>query len=225
MITRFFNVHSHRKPGMAGEFVCRNAFHFLSAASIAKLSYAVSVGVHPWHAAQFSEEVLQRLRQCGRLPQVLAIGETGIDRRKGPPLEIQMLSWEAHFRLAQEMQLPLLLHCVRAWQDVLPLVSKTEVPLLLHDFRGNEEVLKSFLGMPKVFFSFGKSLMLSSDAQRIVKLVPEERLLLETDNSAFTIEEIYLKAAGIIGKSPNEIGAQLKKNALAFFGAKALAFF
>lgn len=225
MNARFFNVHCHRKPGSADEFVCRNAFHFLSAASLKKLPYPVSVGVHPWHAAQFSEAVWQRLRECTNLPQVLAIGETGIDRRKGPALEIQMLSWEAHFRLAQETGLPLVLHCVRAWQDVLPLVSRSQVPVLLHDFRGNEEVLKSFLRFPKVFFSFGKSLMLSSEAQQILKLVPEDRLLPETDNSSYKIQEVYLKAAGIIGKSPEEIGAQMKKNALAFFGAKALAFF
>ena len=168
MNARFFNVHSHRKPGSPDEFVCRNAFHFLSAASVKMLPYPVSVGVHPWHAAQFSNDEMETLRQCTGLPQVLAIGETGIDRRKGPALDIQMASWEAHFRLAQETGLPLIVHCVRAWQDVLPLIFRSEVAVLLHDFRGNEEVLNSFLRFPKVFFSFGKSLMLSSDAGRIM---------------------------------------------------------
>ena len=225
MNTRFFNVHSHRKPGSRQEFVCRNAFHFLSSEALKQFPYPVSVGVHPWHAAQFNEVVLEKLRECAEAPQVLAIGETGLDRRNGPALEIQMASWEAHFHLAQQTQLPLIVHCVRAWQDILPLVSRSEVPVLLHDFRGNEEVLKSFLRFPLVFFSFGRSLILSPDVQGVVKLVPEDHLLLETDNAVFTIEEIYLKATGILGKSLDEIQVQMKKNALAFFGAKALAFF
>jgi len=225
MSASFFNAHNHRKPRNAEEFACRNAFHFLSETSVKKLPYPVSVGVHPWHAAQFNEAVLEDLRKCVSLPQVLAIGETGLDRRKGPDFEIQKLCWEKHIMLANETGLPLIVHCVKAWQDIFPLVSQSGVPVLLHDFRGNETILKQFLKLPHVFFSFGKSLLTSPTAQTIFCLVPDDRFLLETDSAAISIESVYEKAGSLRTWNGGNFSDMVKKNTLAFFGAKALAFF
>ena len=221
----FFNAHSHRKPQSGSEFVCRNAYHFLSAKSIGKLPYALSVGIHPWHALAFKPEKVENLRTLASVPQVLAIGECGLDRRKGPPLSVQLPCWEAQFFLAQELRLPLILHCVRAWQDLLPLCRVSEVPMLFHDFRGNSSVLEAFLPLPHVFFSFGKNLMNPGKAREVFCRVPEERFLLETDNSSLRIESLYQKAAGLRELSPEKFQVQMKKNTVAFFGEKALAFF
>jgi TatD DNase family protein len=225
MSASFFNAHSHRKPQNAEEFACRNAFHFLSPETLKELPYPVSVGVHPWHAAQFKEAVLENLRKCVSLPNVLAIGECGLDRSNGPTLEIQMSSWENQFRLAQESGLPLIVHCVKAWQDIFPLVSQSGVPVLLHDFRGNETIQKQFLKLPHVYFSFGKSLLTSHTAQAIFSLVPGDRFLLETDSAAISITSVYEKAESLSTVQGRFFSDSVKKNALAFFGEKALAFF
>ena len=127
--------------------------------------------------------------------------------------------------LANETGLPLIVHCVKAWQDIFPSVSQSGVPVLLHDFRGNETILKQFLKLPHVFFSFGKSLLSSHTAQKIFCLVPDDRFLLETDSAAISIASVYEKAERLSAVKGRFFSDMVKKNALAFFGAKALAFF
>jgi TatD DNase family protein len=169
--------------------------------------------------------MMETLKTLASVPQVLAIGECGLDRRKGPPLSVQMPCWEAQFSLAQELQLPLILHCVRSWQNLLPLCRLSGVPMLFHDFRGNSSVLEAFLPFPQIYFSFGKNLMKSGKSQEVFCKVPESRFLLETDNSLLKIESLYQKAAGLKQLNPDNFKNLMKKNTAAFFGERALAFF
>ena len=222
---QFFNVHSHRRPRNPEEFVCRNAYHFLSSDTLSKSSCPVSVGMHPWHSAAFSADVLTRLKLLTNHPQVLAIGEAGLDKRNGPEMKVQIPCWEAQFALACETGLPLIIHCVRAWQEILPDVRKAAFPLLFHDFRGNREVLNRLLPFPAVFFSFGKSLIQSPESRQVFRCIPADRILTETDQAAISIREVYRKGAEIRQVNPVEFEEQIKKNARAFFGAKALPFF
>ena len=127
--------------------------------------------------------------------------------------------------LANETGLPLIVHCVKAWQDIFPLVSESTVPVMLHDFRGNETILKQFLNLPHVFFSFGKSLLSSPTAQAIFCLVPGDRFLLESDSAAISIASVYEKAESLRAQNGPFFSDMVKKNTLAFFGEKALAFF
>ncbi len=225
MSVRYFNVHSHRKARNPAEFTCRNAYHFLCEKSISVLHYPVSVGMHPWHAGQFSPEVISRLRWMALAPQVLAIGEAGLDKRNGPAIEIQLACWQPQFELAQELGLPLVVHCVRAWQEIIPFLRRSFVPVLLHDFRGNVQVLESLLPLKKLFFSFGKSLLESQQSRDLFVRIDPDRILLETDQSCIPIAEIYQDAALLSGMSTTNFEQQMKKNCLAFFREKALPFF
>jgi len=225
MSVRYCNVHSHRKARNPEEFNCRNAYHFLREKSFAELNYPVSVGMHPWHAGQFSPIVFSRLRSLALHPQVLAIGEIGLDKRNGPSMEVQLACWQPQFELAQELGLPLVVHCVRAWQEIIPFLRRSFVPVLLHDFRGNRHVLQSLLPLERLFFSFGKSLLQSQQSRDVFVRIDPKRILLETDQSSIPIAEIYQEAALLSGISATDYEQQMKKNCLAFFGEKALPFF
>lgn len=181
--------------------------------------------MHPWQAGQFSPEVIFRLRQMTFHSQVLAIGEVGLDKRNGPAIEIQLACWQPQFELAQELGLPLVVHCVRAWQEIIPFLRRSFVPVLLHDFRGNRHVLQSLLPLERLFFSFGKSLLQSQQSRDVFVRIDSERILLETDQSSIPIAEIYQEAALLSGISATDFEQQMKKNCLAFFGEKALPFF
>lgn len=225
MQQQFINAHSHRKPGNPGEFVCRNAYHKLSENTLRQISYPVSVGVHPWHADEFSKELLAKLHRMACLPLVIALGEAGLDKRKGPAADLQMECWKAQFALAQETGLPLIVHCVRAWEEMRPFVRSTQVPMMFHDFRGSPQTMESFSGKEGIYFSFGRSLLHSDRCRHTFIRVPDDRILMETDQADVGIQAVYRAAAELRESGLDKIQEQVKKNALAFFGEKALPFF
>ena len=96
--------------------------------------------LHPWDGATFSEEFQQTA--CGK--RFAGIGEVGLDRIKGAlPIEQQQEIFEAAAHLAQSLQKPLTVHCVKAFSELLNSYKKIRwsVPTVIHYFRGNTIVL------------------------------------------------------------------------------------
>ncbi|MBP3227217.1 MAG: TatD family hydrolase, partial [Bacteroidaceae bacterium] len=78
-----------------------------------------SAGVHPWWTAEGDAERLwQGVLTLAAHPQVVAIGETGFDRLRGD-FALQPALFARHARLAAERGKPLIIHCVRAWAELL----------------------------------------------------------------------------------------------------------
>ena len=106
-----------------------------------------SVGVHPWDAeAQVDWE---RLRQAASLPQVVAIGECGLDAMRGPALDVQEPVFVRQARLAEELGKPLIVHCVRAYGRLMELrrALSPSQPWLVHGFRGKPELARQFAAL------------------------------------------------------------------------------
>lgn len=98
-----------------------------------------SVGIHPWQSAGTTPHEMELLEQIASHPQVVAIGECGIDRLRGASTERQAEILAAHIRLSEKVQKPLILHIVRAY-DLLLQIRKHAHPRqrwILHGFRGN----------------------------------------------------------------------------------------
>ena len=97
-------------------------------------------GIHPWHLTE--ETIRPAYRQslfCCPSPNLVAIGEAGFDKLKGPDLEIQARAFEAQVIISEEIRKPLFIHCVRAWDELLPAHKRLrpKMPWLIHGFRGN----------------------------------------------------------------------------------------
>ncbi len=199
-----------------GEWVCRNAFHFFSKEKLETLTYPVSVGLHPWHIDENPQKLFEKIENSASSKKVIAIGETGLDRLINVPFDLQKVVFEFHFSLAQKLNKPLIIHCVKAYYDFIPFVRKTKVPMLFHGFNGNEDVLKKLSESPLAFFSQGKALFRQKGAV-IWKLIPDGQKLLETDNSPVLISSLYRKAADLEGISLEDLSLNLKKNAFTFF--------
>ncbi|MDE7377094.1 MAG: TatD family hydrolase, partial [Muribaculaceae bacterium] len=106
-----------------------------------------SVGVHPWDAeAQVDWE---RLRQAASLPQVVAIGECGLDALRGPALDVQEPVFVRQARLAEELGKPLIVHCVRAYGRLMELrrALSPSQPWLVHGFRGKPELARQLAAL------------------------------------------------------------------------------
>lgn len=169
----------------------------------------LSIGLHPWHVdkertAQACTDLLPWLS----LPQVVAVGEAGIDRLRGGQMELQLEVFEIQARLAAEMKKPLIVHCVKAFDEVIRL-HKTRFPhepWVIHAFRGKPEQARQLL-REEFFLSFGEHFN-----DEALRLCPPDRLFIESDESTIGIDTLYARAAILRDIAAEELKKQVSKN-------------
>lgn len=105
-----------------------------------------SAGIHPWNAALATPDAIARLDTLAREPFVVAIGETGIDRRRGAPPEVQKPLFDHHIALARELRKPLIIHCVGAWDEIIAACRGLDIMKIIHGFRGKPELARRLVG-------------------------------------------------------------------------------
>ncbi|MFO7869390.1 MAG: TatD family hydrolase [Bacteroidales bacterium] len=152
-----------------------------------------SCGIHPWESAE--KDVVKRcadIESIASAQACMCVGECGIDRACSVPVDIQMRVCEWQMHIAQTYSKPLIIHCVRAYSDILHLLKKNTitVPVIFHDFNGNETQVTQLLAYNS-YFSFGESLFRRSSQKFKLQYVPHECLFLETDDSLLHIEDVY----------------------------------
>lgn len=191
----FINIHSHKRAKSPDEFVIRDAYHPEKVINFNRIHYPVSVGYHPWFASSFNAQSVERLTQLINLNQVLAIGEIGLDRVNGPSLILQQKAFEAQWALADKFKIPVIIHSVKTYSDLLPYLKKSSIPWIFHAYHASEVQTSQFLKQENAYFSFGESLMKQIKFQELFKKIPLSRIFLETDTSNIAIQEIYQQAA------------------------------
>jgi TatD DNase family protein len=142
-----------------------------------------SVGIHPNSASEHSEADFEELAELARSPEVVAIGETGLDyfRNYTPPArQRDALAW--HQRLAQELALPLVVHNRQADADIADALSDGETGVL-HCFSSTDTAYLERMLDAGYAVSFAGPLTFKSadDLRAMAKRVPLDRLLVETD--------------------------------------------
>ena len=80
-------------------------------------------------------------------PESIAIGEAGFDKLRGPSPELQRKVFEEQVAISEELKKPVVIHCVRAWDELLAVHKKLKpkMPWLIHGFRGNTELAAQLL--------------------------------------------------------------------------------
>ena len=155
-------------------------------------SHPFSAGLHPWHADQLSiGELTLRLKECLLNPDLVAIGETGLDKACKVPMELQMDVFECQLRIASENKKPVIIHCVKAWEEVIKISSKYKSIKILHGFNESIQLTKRLINKG-FYFSIGKAIL--NPETRInssIHLIPGTSLFCETDASKIEIERIY----------------------------------
>jgi TatD DNase family protein len=180
-----------------------------------------TLGIHPWELtlpfdrSEFNTKWNELIK---RTDGVYAIGECGLDRvHVGiADIEEQKYVLMKHFELAAQRQVPLILHSVRTYSDVLEILKKIKFryPIMLHAYGGNEHEMHELLKYP-VYFSYGARLF---KTDKMLKLTSIDRLLLETgDQLEYSIDDIYQKASESLGIEMSVLEERLEKNFLTFF--------
>ena len=164
----------------------------------------------------------------------VAVGECGLDAPSaaGAPMERQIEVLRGHLRLARQLGLPVVLHCLRAHDPLLALLAEEPLPAggVLHSFSGSAEQVREYLRFG-LHFSFAGPVTYETARKPLaaVRAVPEDRLLLETDapdqtprphrgrNEPALVAEIAAAVARALGTTVDEVDARTTANARALF--------
>lgn len=192
-----------------------------------------SVGIHPHAAAGATPEALAQLRQLARHPRVVAIGETGLDfHYHFAPPEAQLRSFVAQLELAGQLDLPVVVHSREADQELIGVLRERGAAVrgVLHCFAGGRELLETALAADWYVSFAGLITFKKFEAAELLRAVPADRLLVETDspylapvpfrgkrNEPAYVAAVARRAAEIREESPEELVARTGRNARAFY--------
>ncbi|NNE00299.1 MAG: TatD family hydrolase [Pirellulaceae bacterium] len=162
--------------------------------------YAV-VGIQPNSLATAGDQDWEVIQEMSGLPGVRAIGETGLDCYwDDTPIDMQHEYFDRHMQLCRQTSLPMVIH-MRESGDLIAsqLARQPSVPPgIMHSFTGDQALATTCLEMGlHISFAGMVTFKKSDDLRAIAKMVPEDRLLVETDSP-------YLSPEPFRGKRPNE---------------------
>lgn len=173
-----------------------------------------SAGIHPWWIENSSESLIAATMQlAANTANVVAIGECGIDHAISTPLNIQHQIFEKHIALSEATNKPLIIHCVRAWQEMLAMhrAAKPLQPWIIHGFRAKPSIAEKLL-QEGFFLSFGHRFNAES-----LLITPAERLFVETDDSQLDIATVAQLVARAASLTIEQLACQVNSNAAKLF--------
>ena len=173
----------------------------------------ISLGLHPWHATTEWRKLFAAVEEHAGEENVAAIGECGIDTlRSTLAIEEQTAQLRAHALLAEKVRKPLILHCVKAYDNIITLhkeISPSQ-PWIIHGFRGKPQQATQ-LTKRGFYLSFGAKFNEDS-----LKATPIEKLFIESDDSQQHITEIYAAIAMALGTPVEELARHTMANSRLF---------
>lgn len=156
-----------------------------------------TVGIHPWEVGVIANEVPRDLQSLG---MTTAIGEVGLDKFHKETFEKQIEVFEEMIRLSESYKKPMIIHCVRAYSEIIEIRKKTRatMPWVIHGFNSSVETMRQLL-RHDMYISLGEILYRNENqAVKILKNIPLGRLFLETDVSGRDIKDVYSMAASLL---------------------------
>ena len=148
------------------------------------------------------------------MTRFFAIGEVGLDKVHKETFEKQIEVFEEMIRLSESYRKPMIIHCVRAYSEIIEMRKKTKatMPWVIHGFNSSVETMRQLLKY-NMYFSLGDVLYRNENqAVEILKSIPLDRLFLETDVSGRDIKDVYSKAAELMGCEVEFLCKQIFEN-------------
>ncbi len=208
----YINIHTHHLSQENGVFLFNNRFGFDKEFFSEKY---FSIGIHPWDAdlkISFSE-----FESMIQNPNCLAIGECGLDKLKGPDLEIQKTIFKTQLNLAVKFQKPVIIHCVKAFDELIDICKPyhSKIPLIVHGFNKSTQLAKQLIDKG-FYLSLHHSVFNKTEYD--FSIIPLDKMFLETDDTIdISIIDIYSKAAFKLQLSDSDLKAKIYTNFTALF--------
>ena len=184
----YLDIHSHTQHSTADTLVIRNQYPLT-----ADTTEPFSVGIHPWYIDNW-ELQWEALVPLVKHPNCWAIGECGLDKNITTPLPLQQEIFLKHIQLAETLELPLIIHCVKAYSEVIHLrkITKTKQLWILHGFRKNLKIAQECITQG-IALSFGAPLLYSPQLQEVFKNIPPEYRFFESDDNQTSVSALIDK--------------------------------
>ena len=215
------DIHRHAEDQGTADLVMRNLFHYQED-QISK-GGCYSAGLHPWHVNSTSlQNDLQQVRNMVSRDEVLAIGEAGLDKSIKTPLDVQHDAFLAQVKIAMDFKKPMIIHCVRAYNEIFSIrkEQKDPQPWIIHWFNASSDMGKQLIDKG-FYLSFGHMLFNEkSKAFKAFTRIPADYIFLETDDSAYRIDEVYEQAAKLREISVKNMERIIDDNFTRCFGKK-----
>lgn len=187
----------------------------------AYLEIRAAVGIQPNSCAEAAPRDWDRVVAMLDHPRAVAVGETGLDRYWDTSrFELQQDYFARHLALAQERDLPVIIHCRDAQEDVLAMLREAagRGPLrgVLHAFSGDEAMAAECLAMG-LYISFAGNVTYTNKKfqplRAVAATIPDERIVIETDSP-------YLVPHPLRGKQPRNEPALITHTAACLAGLR-----
>jgi TatD DNase family protein len=198
---------------------------------------SATAGVHPHEASSWSGEVEARLRALLMAPEVVAVGETGLDfHYDHSPRDQQRRAFEAHLGLAAEFSKPVVVHAREADVEMAAMLrgwAGAQGAVVLHSFSSGADVWEAGMAIG-AYFSFS-GMITFKNWTPVVPLTayPPTRLLVETDapylapvphrgtrNEPAYVRDVATRAAALCGESLEALAHRTTENARRCFGPR-----
>lgn len=203
--------------------------------SFPELSFAI--GLHPLDVDKWESNTAQQIKSLAKSDsRVVAIGETGLDFYKANNKEKQILALQEQLKIAKELDIPVIIHCREAAAELKEVLTEFwstvgSVKGVMHCWGGNETETKWFLDLGfYISYSGIVTFKNAKQVQAAAKIVPSDRLLVETDcpflapvphrgktNEPSYVLHVAQQVADLRGTSLETIAEQTTANACRLF--------
>lgn len=185
-----------------------------------------SFGYHPWYVnsapLDWEEQLVKYLL---KYPEAL-VGECGLDRCKDPNSEPQHSFFYKQILLAKKYSRPLIIHSVKCQDWLENFWSLLPEKVVFHSYSGSPELMQKII-RHGAYVSFGFSILKHKDFATLAALVPENRLLLESDgpyqsplrdeeSTPQNLPDLLQKIASFRGVIPEDLAAKIYQNSCEF---------
>lgn len=211
----YIDIHTHPIRPEKDTITVRNIFPGEGFAAFTGRNF-YSVGLHPWHINEPAEnnKLLVMIEDALKFDHVIFVGECGLDKTAKTNLVEQKRVFEAQILMAEKFEYPLIIHCVKAYNEILELHKKTKPQMqwTMHGYNGNLQNTKQ-MANKNFLFSFGETLFkANSKSLESFKVLSEEQIFFETDEYNGEVEKIYEKGAKLRNVSVEKLKSAVWNN-------------
>lgn len=214
----FIDIHTHQNIESD-----QNIFNVIVGKDQVPENTMFSLGIHPWYIDNEVEQLNFLNKELLKTNQnFLFIGECGLDKLIDTPLKVQLEIFEQQINISEQFKKPLVIHCVRAFNEVIVLKKqiKPAQEWVIHGFNRKWSIAEIVLN-EGISLSFGYTYLDSEIGKQVFRNTPLNKIFLETDeDTMYTIEEVYILAASILSISLEELKNQVKVNLCRITGWK-----
>lgn len=174
----------------------------------------VTIGIHPWSAEGICPSSIVDMLQD---VEFVAIGEIGLDFSKDINRERQLECFEEQLEFAVKRDVPVVLHCVKAFEEIMQLLKKYRVEkVVFHSFIGSVVQL-NIATSHGYYISISPMTLLSSRTVKAIMQVDMDYVFMETDNSGVKIDRVYDDVAKLLNISVMQLKHTVYNNYLKLF--------